>query len=141
MEPYLEFVQHHVELFVAFGVVFLLFVANEVYGQLSGAARIAPLEAVRLINDRDALVVDVRPAPDYKKGHLMNALNLPLARLAERVSELPKDKSRPIILYCALGGTAVEAARTLTEQGYTEVYPIRGGLEGWLSANLPVTAK
>lgn len=141
MAQYLDFARHHIELFAAFGVVFVLFVINEVHGRLSGAARIGPLDAVRLINDRDAVVVDVRPAPDFKKGHLMNALNLPLARLDERIGELPKDKSRPIVLYCALGGTAAEAARKLAAHGYSEVHPIRGGLDGWVAANLPVTAK
>lgn len=141
MDVYLDFARHHIELFAALGVVLLLFIANEVHGQFSGARRIPPLDAVRLINDRDAFILDVRPGPDFKKGHLMNAVNVPLARLPERLGELPKDKARPIVVCCALGGSAAEAARKLIEQGYTEVYPIRGGLDGWLSANLPVTAK
>jgi len=96
---------------------------------------------VRLINDREAIVVDLRAAGDYKKGHLLNALNLPAAKLAERAGELGKDKSKPVLLYCALGSVAGEAAAQLRKLGYSEVYPLRGGINGWLSSNLPVTVK
>jgi len=71
----------------------------------------------------------------------MNAVSLPLTTLEQHVSELGKDKARPILVYCALGGTSAEAARKITKHGYTEVYPIRGGLDNWMASNLPVTAK
>jgi rhodanese-related sulfurtransferase len=46
-----------------------------------------------------------------------------------------------VLVYCALGGTASEAAAKLRKLGFTEVYPLRGGLNGWMNSNLPVTAK
>ena len=141
MAQFTEFFHHHLALFGALAAAVALFIANELHGQLSGARRIAPLDAVRLINDRNALVLDVRPAADFKKGHLMGALNLPLARLDEHLGELGKDKSRPVLVYCALGATAAEAARRLQKHGFSEVYPIRGGLDGWLAASLPTTVK
>ena len=141
MSQLIEFAQHHLYLFAAFGALLLLFTANEVHGALTGGTRLAPLDAVRLINDRDAVVVDLRPVAEYKKSHLMNALNLPLAKLEERAGELGKDKSKPVLLYCALGSVAGEAAAKLRKLGYTEVYPLRGGINGWLGSNLPVTAK
>ena len=141
MSQLLEFFNHHVYLFAAFGVALALFLANEVHGAFSGGLRLAPLQAVRLINDREAVVVDLRPVADYKKGHLLNALNLPVAKLEERAGELGKDKSKPVLLYCALGGVAGEAAAKLRKLGYSEVYPLRGGINGWLGSNLPVTVK
>ena len=141
MSQLLEFFNHHVYLFAAFGVALALFIANEAHGALSGGLRLAPLQAVRLINDREAVVVDLRPVADYKKGHLLNALNLPVAKLEERAGELGKDKSKPVLLYCALGSVAGEAAAQLRKLGYSEVYPLRGGINGWLSSNLPVTVK
>lgn len=141
MSQLLEFAQHHVYLFAAFGALLVLFIANEVHGSLTGGQRLAPLDAVRLINDRDALVVDLRPAGDFKKSHLMNAVNVPVAKLEERAGELGKDKARPVLLYCALGSVAGEAAARLRKLGFSEVYPLRGGINGWLGSNLPVTAK
>lgn len=141
MQPYIEFFSSHLSLFAALGAVLALVIANEVHGGLTGGKRLSALEAVRMINDREPLIVDLRPAPDYKKGHLLNAVNMPLAKLDERVSELSKDKARPLLLYCALGGSSGEAATKLRKLGFAEAYPLRGGLNAWLQSNLPVTAK
>lgn len=141
MAQFNEFFQHHAGLFAALAIAVALFIANEVHGALSGGRRIAPLDAVRLINDRNALILDVRPVADFKKGHLMNALNLPLAQIDKQVGELGKDKSRPVVVYCALGGSSAEAARKLLAHGFSEVLQIRGGLDSWLASNLPTTVK
>lgn len=137
----LSFFNHHFLLFVAAGAVLLALIANEVHGTVTGGKRLGPMDAVRMINDREPLVLDVRAAADFKKGHVLNALNLPLAKLDERAGEIGRDKARPVIVYDALGGAAVEAALKLRKLGHSEVYPLRGGLNGWLGANLPVTAK
>lgn len=141
MEQLLQFVGQHPVLFSALGAVAVLLILNEMSGIVTGEKRLSPLEAVRLINDRHALVLDVRPVADFKKGHILNAVNVPQAKLVERVSELGKDTARPIVVYCALGGMAAQAAHSLKKAGYAEVYPIRGGLNGWLTASLPVTTK
>ena len=141
MAQFTEFFQHHLGLFAALAVVVALFIANEVHGVLSGGRRIGALDAVRLINDRNALIVDVRPVADFKKGHLMSAINLPLAQIDKQIGELGKDKSRPVVLYCALGSSSAEAARKVLSHGFSEVLQIRGGLDGWLASNLPTTVK
>lgn len=140
MQQFIEFFGNHVALFAAFGTVLMMVIANEVHGNVTGGKRMGPLEAVRLINDREPVIVDLRPVADFKKGHLLNAINVPAAKLEERSTEF-KDKSRPILLYCALGGSSVEAASKLKKLGFTEAYPIRGGLNGWMQSNLPVTVK
>jgi len=61
--------------------------------------------------------------------------------LEQRPALVGKDTARPIVVYCALGGVAAQASHTLKKAGYAEVYPIRGGLNGWLSASLPVTTR
>lgn len=141
MQPYLEFVSHHPYLFAALGVVILLFIANEVHGHFTGGKRLSVPEAIRLINDREPLIVDLRATGEFKRSHLLNAINIPLAKLDERAGELGKDKSRPVLLYDMLGSGGGEAALKLRKLGFSEAYPLKGGLNGWLGANLPVTAK
>lgn len=141
MNQLLEFVARHPILFTALAAIIVLFVLNEVVGNLTGGKRLSPLEAVRLINDRDAIVVDLRPVADFKRGHILNALSIPLAKLGERTTELSKSKERPLILYCALGGSAVQAADQLRKAGFAEVYPMQGGLNNWMGSSLPVTAQ
>lgn len=141
MDQYLQFATAHPLLMSLLAVSFLAIIANEVHGNLTGGKKLSVPEAVRLINDRDARVVDVRPAADYKKAHLLGALSIPAEKLKERAGEIGKDKTKPVIVYCALGGSARESAKLLREQGFAEAFPLRGGLNGWLAANLPVTAK
>jgi rhodanese-related sulfurtransferase len=141
MDQLLFFMGQHLVLFGALGGVAVLLILNEMSGIVTGEKRLSPLEAVRLINDRHALVVDVRTPGDYKKGHILNALNLPQAKVGERTHELGKDLARPIVVYCALGGVAPTVAHTLKKAGYAEVYPIKGGLNGWIGASLPVTTR
>lgn len=136
----LTFFHNHLGLFAATAGVLLLLIANEVHGSLTGGKKLGPQEAVRLINDRSPIVVDLRSPADFKKSHLLNAINLPLAKLEARAGEIGKDKSRPVLVYDALGGGG-DAVVTLKKLGFTEVYPLRGGINGWLSGNLPVTAR
>ena len=141
MDQFLQFAGAHPVLFAALGVAVVLLILNEMSHLVTGEKRLSPQEAVRLINDRHALVLDVRPAGDFKKGHILNALNVPQPKLAERLGELGKDTARPVVVYCALGGVAAQATHQLKKAGYTEVYPIRGGLNAWLGASLPVTTR
>lgn len=141
MQQFIEFFGNHVALFAAFFVVLSLIVANEVHGNVTGGKRLSALEAVRIINDREPLILDIRTAADFKRGHLLNAVSMPVARLESRITELGKDKARPILVYCAMGVSSSEAAAKIRKHGYSEVYPIRGGMNGWLQNSLPVTAK
>lgn len=140
MQQLVEFFANHTTLFAALLLVLTAVAVNEVHGTLTGGKRLGALEAVRMINDRDPIILDVRPLTDYKKGHLLNAVSLPLTKLDEGSSQF-KDKARPIVVYCLLGGTSRTAAEQLKKKGYAEVYPLRGGMNAWLTANLPVTLK
>lgn len=141
LQQLLEFFGNHTILFVGLGVSVALLIANEVHGAVTGGKKLSATEVVRMINDREPLIVDLRPVADYKKGHLINAINVPLAKIEERVSEFGKDLARPVIVYCALGGSSGEAAAKLRKLGFTETYPLRGGLNAWMQSSLPVTVK
>ena len=141
MSDYLQFASAHPVLMAVLATALLAIIANEVHGSLTAGKKLSAPEAVRLINDRDACIVDVRPVADFKKGHLLGAINIPSDKLKTRIKELEREKSKPVILYCALGGTATEAAKTLRAEGFAEAFPLRGGLNAWLAASLPVTAK
>ena len=141
MDQLLEFATNHIGLFAAFAAVLLALAANEVHGNLRGAQRLPATDAVRMINDRDALIVDVRTAADFKKGHIINARNLPVNRIEERRQELGKPSDKPLLLYCALGSVAPTVTDKLKAMGYQQVYVLKGGINAWQAAGLPVTTK
>lgn len=141
MQQLIEFLTQHWILTSAFGAVLTLMVLNELWTVLRGDKQLNAVDAVRLINDRNALVLDVRQVADFKKGHILNALNIPLARLQERAGELNKHKEQTVICYCALGSSAPQAVAQLRQMGFTAVHSLKGGLNAWQGASLPVTTK
>ena len=84
------------------------------------------------------ILLDVRPVEEYRAGHLPQARSLPLADLAARLSELPRDKE--IVAYCR-GPYCVfadEAVTFLHAQGYQARRLAEGVLE-WRQSGFPVT--
>ena len=99
---------------------------------------VGPAEAVQLINRRDAVVLDVRDAAEYKAGHITNARHVPEGEIEARMKELEKVKARPIIVSCARGNRSMSIANRLRALGFTEVFSLRGGLAAWQQANMPL---
>ena len=141
MSQIIEFLTRHWILTSALIAVVTLFILNEIYTRMKGGKRLTPAQAVRLINDREPFILDVRSAADFKKGRIIGARNLPLQRLATSMDELPKDKAKPILVCCMLGSTSSQACERLQKAGYTEVYSLAGGINAWQGASMPLTKK
>jgi NADPH-dependent 2,4-dienoyl-CoA reductase/sulfur reductase-like enzyme/rhodanese-related sulfurtransferase len=75
-----------------------------------------PLADWEAIGESEVLLVDVRDADEFAKGHPAGALNLPLPQLRERHAELPED--RPIWVCCVVGQRGYYATRFLAQKGY-----------------------
>lgn len=103
-----------------------------------GVPRVGALEAVQLINRRDALVLDVRGQADFAAGHIPNARNIPAPELGGRLHEIEKFKARPVVINCQSGTHSGAACNLLRKNGFGEVFVLRGGIGGWLEASLPV---
>lgn len=141
MQQFQEFIVNHPVLWSLLVVVVLAFAASEIWRLMRGRRPLSPADAVRLINSSDAAVVDVRSASDFKKSHLLNAVNVPVAGIQDRAGEIARDKDTTILCYCAMGSVAPQACTKLSKQGYTNVHALKGGINGWQSAGMPVTQK
>lgn len=94
-------------------------------------------ELLRRLDAGDAVLLDVRPHPEYAGGHLPGALHIPLDELADRLAELPRD--REVVAYCR-GQYCVlahDAVRLLTARGLRARRAEDGILE-WRLAGVPV---
>lgn len=83
-----------------------------------------------------ALVLDVREPFEYAEGRVAGSLLVPLATVAERAGDFPKDQ--PVYVVCRSGNRSLVAARTLVEAGYSDVRNVDGGMIAWSAAGLPV---
>src|SRR5712664_1131663 len=85
-------------------------------------ATISTLQATLLINQQNALVLDVRDAAEYEGGHVLNSRHLAIGQLEARSSELEKYKAKPVIVVCESGNRSDKAVATLRKQGFGEVF-------------------
>jgi rhodanese-related sulfurtransferase len=104
----------------------------------SNKNEVNPAQATLLINREDAHIVDVREADEFSGGHLPEARNIPLAKLADRVGEIEKYKDKPVIVCCAAGMRSAKGCGELSKLGFGRVYSLAGGVDAWVGAGYPV---
>jgi len=101
---------------------------------------VSTLEATQLINQKDAVLIDIRDAAEFGKGHILNARNVPLPQTDAQVENLVKNKQKSLIVYCESGRRSPSVTARLRRGGYENAVSLDGGLAAWRQAGLPVTA-
>ena len=76
--------------------------------------------------NKDVVIIDVRTESEYKSGHLKEAVNVPVSE----ISSIEYDKDTKIIVYCRSGSRSANAAKMLSEMGYSKVLDM-GGIINW----------
>lgn len=138
MDEFINFLSDEWALSIAFVFVFTLLVRSFLDPILSGIKNIKPQDAVRLINDDNTIVLDVRLDKEYSEGHILNSLHIPVGALESRIKELESYKTNTIILNCQTGARSKHAGSILKKHGFTTMYNIDGGINAWVNANLPL---
>lgn len=87
-----------------------------------------PVTKVRELVENNAFIVDVREESEFNESHLLNAKNIPLSQLRNRMDEIPKDVS--VYLHCRSSQRSYNACKVLQGYGYTNVYNIQGSYLG-----------
>lgn len=135
MAQFLEFIGNHLLLSSLWLVAFAAIVF---YHQRTGSKGVGPQQAVMLINRSDAIVVDVRDKKEFESGHIVDAINIPLAKMDQRVSELKKHKGKPVVVVCKLGQHSGEAAGKIQAAGHEQVFKLSGGVTEWKAQSMPL---
>lgn len=139
MDTYLEFASNHPILVTALLFSFFLVVFTELRRKAQGITNVDPQDAVKLIN-ADAVVLDLRSSEAYARGHIVNARNIPSDELTAAGDKFKKYKSRPVLAVCDTGIASSRAVDTLRKAGFESVYGLKGGIQAWTQANLPLVS-
>lgn len=106
--------------------------------------RISPAQAQELVASGQAVLIDVRDAPEVEKsGKVAGALHISRGMLEFRADpdspyhDKTLRKDRPVILYCASGGRSALSGKTLKDLGYAEVYNL-GAFKDWVENGGPI---
>jgi rhodanese-related sulfurtransferase len=141
MEQLIEFAGNNLLLVGGFVAVLGLLVWTEVMRKVQGLTDLTPAEAVRWINDPNAVIIDISPAAEFNKGHIVNARNLQASRLSTPDAEIQKLKDSKLLVVCKSGQSAIAAAASLRKMGASEVAVLKGGMAQWRGDQFPVTTK
>ncbi len=89
----------------------------------------------------DVQLIDVRTSGEYNRSHLKNAVNINMYS-TNFLTEINKlDKNREVYLYCQVGSRSRYAAKILSQQGFTKVYDMEGGISYWQKFNYEIESK
>ncbi|MEM1136148.1 MAG: rhodanese-like domain-containing protein [Bacteroidota bacterium] len=81
--------------------------------------------------EEDIHLVDVRTYKEYQAGHIAGAIQVDISR-NDFLAEMNKlDKSKPIVLYCAIGARSTAAMRKIKLMGFKEILNFKGGVREW----------
>lgn len=107
-------------------------------GRGAGAGGLTPHNAVLLMNREKAVVVDVSETEEFAAGHVVGSKNVPVNQLEQRLAEVVKNKTVPLILVDPNGARAKRAVGVAKSLGYEKAQALGGGLAAWKEANLPL---
>jgi rhodanese-related sulfurtransferase len=98
-----------------------------------GFVNLTPPQMSRLLleNENNVLIVDLRETKDYEKNNIDGSISRPfddfLKSIYEGTFSTPKTDQKTVLV-CDTGQLSKVAAAIMTEEGFTSVYNIKGGM-------------
>ncbi|MCC6452359.1 MAG: rhodanese-like domain-containing protein, partial [Acidobacteria bacterium] len=89
-----------------------------------------------LNGEAECQVIDVREFSEFNSQRIAEAQLMPLSNFEKHAEEI--DHSKPVYLMCRSGGRATQAAERLAAKGFTDIHVIKGGMQAWEAADLPI---
>jgi len=81
-------------------------------------------------------VIDVRQHPEIAAGTVPGAEAVPLHTLPMKIRDLPREEK--LVLVCRSGARSAQACMFLAQQGFDNVYNLRGGMMAWAQNGQPI---
>ncbi|MGS2717349.1 rhodanese-like domain-containing protein [Eionea flava] len=134
MEDIIVFAQQQFVIIIALTAVIFLLIRHE---GSKGGEKLSCLQVVGAVNKDDAVIVDVRETKEFDDGHIVNAIHIPHAKIADSVKVLEKHRQKKIIVVDKMGQHSAAVVKTLEANEFT-VARLSGGITEWKQDNLPL---
>jgi len=142
MEQFTTFLAAHPMLSAAWFGIAIAIIFTSIRIQMSPIKQLNNQEMTFLVNKDEALVIDIRGEKEYKTSHIIDAKHLASDKVTNNdFASLEKHKDKPIIVVCTAGITASKVANQLVKAGFSQVNLLKGGMNAWTGAGLPVVKK
>ncbi|MFA6409542.1 MAG: rhodanese-like domain-containing protein [Gammaproteobacteria bacterium] len=140
-EQLMQFIIHHWFLWLAFAIVIILVILEEMRSKFNAVPAISAQELTMLLNHEEATLIDIRSRELFQKEHILNAQNIPISGndIAELQNKLQSKKDQALVLVDSIGSNATTVATKLRTQGFLKIKILEGGMSAWKKAELPTT--
>ena len=135
LQEIMPFVSKHPIISLVWVALLISVIVLTVKGLFSKVKTIPRSTAIALMNKEEAIVVDTRTRDDFRRGHIIDAVNLTPSEIKDNnLGEVEKHKNRPVILVSANGMELVKPAESLLKAGFERVFVLKDVLSGWKTA-------
>jgi rhodanese-related sulfurtransferase len=103
---------------------------------------VSPKQVAAMLKSKSApQVIDVRTSDEYKKGHIKGAVVIDVTK-SDFAAQLGKlDKEKTYIIHCRSGGRSGKALKTFKKLGFSKIYHMDDGMNGWKKAGMSTESK
>ncbi len=142
MEQFITFAGNNGMLSAVWVALVVMIIVTTIKINLSPVKQISPQDLTFLMNREQGVALDIRSEKDFNANHILDAVSLSNEKINKNgFTSLEKHKENPIIVVCSAGISAVKTANDLHKKGFSRVSVLKGGMNAWTGAGLPVTKK
>ena len=138
MDQWIEFAPNHLFMVSSLAALIGMYAWMEVNHLKTKTLRLSVDEAIRLINQKNALVLDIRNEEAFKKGHIAGATRTDQQETEQTLKKANRSNDTPVIVVCERGIQSSTVANRLIKQALPEIFVLEGGIQAWTSAEQPL---
>ena len=139
LESLVAFAGRHYILSALFVLCLVMLIYTQIRIMLSPVKAISSGKATDLINNANAVLVDLRTDKEFAAGHITGAVNLPVKLVNEgNFGAIDRYRNVPLVIVDQSGVSSFDAARTIRKAGFPEVYALAGGIGAWTDERMPL---
>lgn len=98
---------------------------------------LTPEEAIRLINNNNAVLIDFRVEKEYKNCHIINSINIPLTQMENKKNFFIKNKKKILIIIEDKKYNQKNITKHLFNYGCLNTQYLKNGINSWIKDELP----
>ena len=136
-----EFLSQNLIWVAAFVIVANLWIWSFLQGSVKGVGSVSALSLPALQRGGKSVIIDVNTPESFAKGHIPDAINVPVADINADNKALMKHRDSTVIIVCQSGNQSSKAARSLLSLGFEKLHILNGGLVSWNKENLPLESE
>ena len=139
LESLVAFAGRRYILSALFVLCLVMLIYTQIRIMLSPVKAISSGKATDLINNANAVPVDLRTDKEFAAGHITGAVNLPVKLVNEgNFGAIDRYRNVPLVIVDQSGVSSFDAARTIRKAGFPEVYALAGGIGAWTDERMPL---